>query len=70
MKCVACKNETSRPEETTVVFKKVPAGVCSNCGESYVDKAITEELLRTFEEAVKAHVQFDVRKFDPAELAY
>ncbi len=72
MKCVICKQGETRPgavtvtlerEETTLVFKNVPAQVCENCGESYVDEATTEQLLTAAEAAVKAGVQVEVREF-------
>lgn len=72
MKCVICKHGETRPSTvtvtlergtTTLVFKGVPAQVCENCGEAYVDEAITEQLLRTAEAAVKAGVQVEVRDF-------
>ena len=40
--------------------------VCDNCGEEYVDSEITERLLETAEEAVRAGVQVDVRSYVPA----
>ncbi|MEW6247148.1 MAG: type II toxin-antitoxin system MqsA family antitoxin [Nitrospirota bacterium] len=75
MKCVICKNGTTRAgkatvtlerEETTLVIKGVPAEVCENCGEEYVDDKTTARLLRTAEEAARAGVQVDVRLFEAA----
>ena len=72
MKCVICKGGETKPGtgtvtlergNTTVVFKKVPAQVCGNCGERYYDEAITEGLLKTAEDAVRNGVQVDVREF-------
>lgn len=46
MKCVICKHGETRPGMTTVtlerggatlVVKGVPARICGNCGEAYVD---------------------------------
>jgi hypothetical protein len=31
------------------VIKRVPARVCANCGEQYVDETIAEQLLDTAE---------------------
>jgi hypothetical protein len=45
------------------VFKNVPAQVCENCGEAYVDEATSEQLLIAAEAAVKASVQLQVREF-------
>ena len=46
MKCVVCKKGETKAGTTTMtlerdgatlVFKSVPARVCANCGEAYVD---------------------------------
>ena len=75
MTCVICKNGETRPgtatvtlerEGATVVIKGVPARVCKNCGEEYVDEGITAHLLKTAEEAVRAGVQVDVRTYEAA----
>ena len=72
MKCVICKYEETKPGtvtvtlergETTLVFKNVPAQVCENCGEAYVDEAITAQLLMDAEAAVKKGVQVEFRQF-------
>ena len=48
---------------TTVVFKGVPAQICENCGEEYVDENITARLLAIAEEAARSGVQVDVRDY-------
>lgn len=72
MKCVICKYGETRPGKVTVtlergaatiIIKDAPAHICANCGEEYVDEKITAELLNTAEDAVKAGVQVDVRKY-------
>lgn len=72
MKCVICKHGETRPGKTTVtlenrgatlVVKGVPARICDNCGEAYVDEEITRQLLNTAQEALRAGVQVDVREF-------
>lgn len=72
MKCVICKDGntqigtvtvTLERDAMTLVFKQVPAQVCANCGEAYVDEAITAQLLEDAENAVKAGVQVEVRTF-------
>jgi YgiT-type zinc finger domain-containing protein len=75
MKCVVCKHGKTQPGKTTVtlerngatlVVKSVPARICDNCGEAYVDEAITRRLLETAEQALRAGVQVDVREFAAA----
>lgn len=75
MTCVICKNGETQPgtatitlerEGATVVIKGVPARVCQNCGEEYVEEEITAHVLKTAEEAVRAGVQVDVRTYAAA----
>ena len=72
MKCVVCKQGETRPgaatvtlsrEQLTLVVKGVPAQVCENCGEEYVDATTTARLLHTAEEAVQSGIQVDVRQY-------
>ena len=72
MKCIICKQGETKPGKATVtlerdgmtlVFKSVPANICANCGEEYVDEKTTKELLRAAEEAIKAGVQVDIREY-------
>jgi YgiT-type zinc finger domain-containing protein len=75
MTCAICKHGETRSGTvtvtlergaTTLVFKNVPAQVCENCGEAYVDEATTQALLTAAEAAVKAGVQVEVREFAAA----
>ena len=75
MKCVICKHGESQEGTTTVtlergtstiVFKDVPAQICDNCGEKYVDSAITKELLRKANELISNGTEVDIRKFQVA----
>lgn len=54
MKCVICKNGETEPGVTTstlerddmiVFIKDIPAKVCNNCGEAYMDSQTTARLL-------------------------
>jgi YgiT-type zinc finger domain-containing protein len=72
MKCVICKHGDTRPgratvtltrDATTLVVKGVPASVCANCGEEYVDEATTERLIETMDEGVRTGVEVDVREY-------
>jgi YgiT-type zinc finger domain-containing protein len=74
MKCVVCKKGqtktgkatvTLEKEGTTLVFKGVPAKVCTNCGEEYVDDKITARLLKTAADAGRAGVQVEIRRYSP-----
>ena len=72
MKCVICKKgETGRNTATvvlnrgemTLVVKGVPAQVCLNCGEEYVEEEAAARLMQIAEEAATAGVQVDVRQY-------
>ena len=75
MKCVVCKQAETRPGLTTVtlergdsmfVVREVPAQVCPNCGEDYVDSQVTAELLRSSESLSSAGAQVDIRRYAAA----
>lgn len=72
MKCVICKKGETKAGRvsisldrngTTVVFRSVPAQVCSNCGEEYVDEKTTAHLLKLAEQAAKEGTVVDVRQY-------
>ena len=75
MKCVICKHSETVPGKTTVtlecegfiyIVKDVPAQVCPNCGEDYVDEKITAELLKAAEQMVKSGTLVDIRHYQAA----
>jgi YgiT-type zinc finger domain-containing protein len=72
MKCVICKEGlttsgqvtvTLEKASSTLVFKGVPAQVCENCGEAYVNEEIAAELLQAAQEAIRTGVQVEVREY-------
>ena len=72
MKCVICKYGETAPgkatvtleqDGATVVINDVPARVCTTCGEEYVDEATAARLLKIADEATRAGVQVDVRRY-------
>lgn len=72
MKCVICKGGETRPGRTvitlerdaaTLVFKAVPAEVCTNCGEAYVAEEVSRQILAAADLAVHSGVQVDVREY-------
>ena len=72
MKCVVCKQAETRPgtatvtlerDGVTIVFREVPAQVCPNCGEDYVDSAVSEQLLKDAEQTARNGTQVEVRQF-------
>ncbi len=72
MICPVCRQGALMPgavtvtlerEAATVVYTGVPAEVCDNCGEEYVEQSVTQSLLKSFDEAVLNGVVVDVRYF-------
>ena len=47
----------------TLVIKGVPAQVCGNCGEEYVDQKTTASVLQMAEQATAAGVQVEIREY-------
>jgi len=72
MKCLICKKGSIEPGTTTVtlergglimVIKGVPAKVCKNCGEAYVDEKVASELLISAEQAARTGAQVEIREY-------
>ncbi len=75
MKCVICKQGETQSGLTNVtierrgmilIVKDVPAEVCSNCGESYVNENTTRSILKMAEDALKTGVQVEICPFKAA----
>ena len=75
MKCILCRHGETQPgfatvtltrDAMTLVVKDVPASVCDNCGEEYVESEITARLLETAENAAREGVQVEVRNYTAA----
>lgn len=72
MKCPICKHGnthagiasiTLERDGSTMVFKRVPADICENCGEVFHDAKVTRALLQQADQAAKGGVEIDVRRF-------
>jgi hypothetical protein len=50
-------------EGAIVVFKRVPAEVCDNCGEYYLSDEVTGELLERAEEAIASGAEVEIRRY-------
>ncbi len=75
MKCPICKKgETAAGTATvtlergglTLVVKDVPAQICDNCGEAYVDEKAAAQLLAEAEASARAGTEINVRHFQTA----
>lgn len=72
MYCAICKQGGMHTGEATVtlgrggatvIIKGVPAQICDNCGEYYLDEAMTERVLAMAERAVAEGAEGEVRRF-------
>ncbi len=72
MTCTLCCNGALRPgtvtvtlqrDEATVIVKNVPAQVCDNCGEYYLDQDVTRRVLQHGEEAVRNGAEVEIIRF-------
>jgi YgiT-type zinc finger domain-containing protein len=72
MNCVICKQGqtqaglvtvTLEREGAIVMFKRVPAEVCENCGEYYLSDEVTGELLERAEEAIASGAEVEIRRY-------
>ncbi len=75
MKCMICRHgETQQGTTTitlergtsTIIFKDVPALVCDNCGEKYIEENITKRILQNANDIIKSGAEVDIRKFTMA----
>ncbi len=72
MKCMICKHGETQEGYTTVtlekngatiIFQKVPALICDNCGEQYVQDKTTRHLLEKAQEIIESGVKVDIRDY-------
>lgn len=50
-------------DEILVVFRNVPAEVCENCGEYYLDESVTDIVLKRGEEAARNNAEIEVLQY-------
>lgn len=71
-KCPICKHGetqagtamlTLTKGEMTLVVRGVPARICANCGEEYIDEQIVQELLEAADGAAESGVKVEVREY-------
>lgn len=69
--CPVCKNGTLREGTTTVtlergetlvIFKKVPADVCDNCGAYFLNEKTSKDLFKKATEAVNKGTELEIMK--------
>ncbi len=72
MKCVMCKHGETQPGTATVtlqrgdsvvVVRDVPADVCRQCGEYYLDDGTASRVMAMAEEAVIRHAEVEILRY-------
>jgi YgiT-type zinc finger domain-containing protein len=72
MKCAICRNGNTiggfvtvvlERDQTTLVFKNVPAKICENCGEEYLSEETNRVLLGRAQEAADRGVDLELLRF-------
>ncbi|MHB0929213.1 MAG: type II toxin-antitoxin system MqsA family antitoxin [Candidatus Nanopelagicales bacterium] len=72
MNCVICRTGEMVPGsvtvtlergESVVVIKDVPAQVCADCGEYYLEEAVAERIHSLGEDAVARHAEVEVLRY-------
>jgi YgiT-type zinc finger domain-containing protein len=72
MQCIYCKQGETQPGTvtvtlqragTTIIVKEVPAIVCENCGEYFLDEHVTRKLLRRAEQAVSSGAEVEILRY-------
>ncbi|MBR1368493.1 zinc finger protein [Methanocalculus chunghsingensis] len=77
MICVVCRSGERQHGTTTITFeregvllvvKEVPAEICMNCGEDYVDASITHEIMLLAEQMARNGMCISVRRYVPGSV--
>lgn len=72
MKCAICRNGNTHPGQTSVflqrgnaivIIKGVPADICDNCGEYYLDDNVATETLRHADDAIQKGTEIEVIRY-------
>jgi YgiT-type zinc finger domain-containing protein len=73
MKCAICKTGQTAPGKTTVtlqraaativIIRDVPAEICDNCGEYYLDAAVTNQIYTVAELSLTRHVEVEILRY-------
>ncbi|MHC1724513.1 MAG: type II toxin-antitoxin system MqsA family antitoxin [Syntrophobacteraceae bacterium] len=72
MKCAICQSGVTvegyativlEKDQTTLVFKRVPAEICENCGEEYISEEVNKALLLRAREELERGVVLEMLNF-------
>ena len=72
MKCVICKHGTTAQglvtvtlnrSGTVVIVRDVPANVCQNCGEYYLDDVVARKVYAEADAAAARHAEVEILRY-------
>ncbi|MGH8475449.1 MAG: type II toxin-antitoxin system MqsA family antitoxin [Methylococcales bacterium] len=72
MKCTICKTGQTQPglttvtlqrEEAVVVIRAVPAEICEDCGEYYLDEATARRVYADAETSTRRRVDVEIKRY-------
>lgn len=72
MKCSICKTGATHPGKTTVtlqrgdsvvVIREVPAEICEDCGEYYLDEVTARRVYTDAEQSFDRHVEVEIQRY-------
>lgn len=72
MKCVICKTGMTHPGTTTVtlqragtvvVVREVPADICEDCGEYYLDDVTAARVYAEAEQGFSRNVEIEIQRY-------
>ncbi len=72
MKCSLCKTGETHPGKTTVtlersgsvvIIRDVPAEICEDCGEYFLDDVTARQVYTTAEQACSRHVEVEIQRY-------
>jgi len=72
MKCSLCKTGETHPGKTTVtlqrgdsvvVIREVPAEICDDCGEYFLDEVTARRVYGVAEQACARHVEVEIQRY-------
>jgi len=75
MECLICKHGKTEPGKTTItlqrngttiLFKDVPAEICTTCNEPYVSESTTQHLLDDANRIVESGAELEIRRYAAA----
>ncbi|MEK6770154.1 MAG: type II toxin-antitoxin system MqsA family antitoxin [Pseudomonadota bacterium] len=72
MKCVICRHGETAPglvtvtlqrEGTVVIMRDVPANVCRNCGEYYLDESVAAKVYSEADAAAARRAEVEILRY-------